>query len=168
MTGIRVSELIHIKLKDIDYIVQEIVVRGKGNKSRTIPLKPMVIKAMKEYIKAERMKSKYAEGSDYLFVTERAGQASCDSVRLWIKPLEAVINSKVYPHKFRHTLAANLINKGVEITTIAAILGHSEIQTSIDYYVNISKENKEKPLTNYKMMDGKVEICTVEIAIYLK
>lgn len=146
MTGIRVSELIHIKLKDIDYILNEIVVRGKGNKSRTIPLKPIVIKAIKEYISTERRKSKYAEESEILFVTERAGQPSRDTIRLWIKPLEAVINSKVYPHKFRHNFATNLINKGVEITTVAAILGHSDIQTTIDYYVNTSKENKQKAI----------------------
>ena len=145
-TGIRARELINIKLKDIDYLVNDLIVTGKGNKNRTIPLKPIVTKAVKEYISQERIKSKYAKDSDYLFVTERAKKPSRDTIRLWIKPLEKVINTKIYPHKFRHTLATNLINKGIEISTVASILGHSDIQTTIDYYVHISKENKTKAI----------------------
>jgi len=145
-SGIRASELINIRLKDIDYLLNELTIIGKGNKKRVIPLKSIVTKAIKEYISEERIKSKYAKDSDFLFVTERAAKPSRDTVRLWIKPLENVIDAKIYPHKFRHSLATNLINKGVEISTVAAILGHSDIQTTIDFYVNISKENKEKAI----------------------
>mgnify|MGYP006425142525 CR=1 FL=1 len=141
-TGIRASETTEIKIKDIDFENLELVVIGKGKRIRTIPIKKELSEYLEKYIKNCRINSKYAKESQYLLVSQRAKKIARDTVRKDIKPLEKVIDAKVFPHKFRHTFATNLVQRGVEISTISRLLGHADIQTTINYYVNTSRENK--------------------------
>jgi integrase/recombinase XerD len=145
-TGIRASEAKNIKLKDINFKTAELIVIGKGRKRRKVPMRDELCRAIQHYIKGPREKSKLCANSDYLLISQRAKTIARDTVRKDIKPLENIINSKVYPHKFRHTFATNLVKKGVEISTVARLLGHSDIQTTISYYVNTSKKDKIKAI----------------------
>lgn len=141
-SGIRAGETKKIKIKDIDFENLELTVIGKGKRRRTIPIKKELSEYLKKYIEIHRPKSNYAKDSKYLLVSQRAKNIARDTVRKDIKPLETILDSKVYPHKFRHTFATNLVQKGVEISTISRLLGHADIQTTINYYVNTSRENK--------------------------
>lgn len=140
-TGLRVSELVNIKLSHIDYDKRELVVIGKGKKRRNIPLKTCVINQMKTYINGDRRKSKHHK-SPYLVLSQRKDKMSREAVCRLTKIIKSDINSKIYPHKFRHSFASRLVQKGVLISTVAEILGHRDIQTTLDYYVNTSKADK--------------------------
>jgi len=140
-TGLRVSELVNIKLKNIDYEKKELVVIGKGKKKRKIPLKSCVIKYMKEYINNDREKSNYSK-SEYLIISQRSKKMSREAINRITKRIKKYVGCNVYPHKFRHTFASMLVRKGVLISTVAEILGHRDIQTTIEYYVNTSNQDK--------------------------
>jgi len=145
-TGIRVGELTSIELKNIDYEKKELTVIGKGKKRRSIPLKPLVLKKIKTYIKNTRQKSKYSSGSKYLIVSQRQGFLTREAATRSLKVLNEYIDARVYAHKFRHNFATILVNKDVRVNLVAEILGHNSIQTTIDYYVNTSKKDRRKAI----------------------
>ena len=145
-TGIRVGELTSIELKNIDYEKKELTVIGKGKKRRSIPLKPLVLKKIKTYIKNTRQKSKYSSGSKYLIVSQRQGFLTREAATRSLKVLNEYIDTRIYAHKFRHNFATSLVNKDVRVNLVAEILGHNSIQTTIDYYVNTSKKDRRKAI----------------------
>lgn len=144
-TGVRVSELANIKLNHIDYEKKELVVIGKGKKRRSIPLKSSLIKHMKDYINNDRKNSKH-HPSEYLIISQRNNKMSREAISRMTKRIKKYVHGNVYPHKFRHTFASALVRKGILISTVAEILGHRDIQTTIDYYVNTSKEDKVRAI----------------------
>jgi site-specific recombinase XerD len=144
-TGIRVTELVTIKLENINRVKKELTVMGKGKKQRVVPLKDLVIQKMDKYIKGEREGSKHRR-SPYLIVSQRSDKMSREVMTRKLKVLNNYIDCRVYAHKFRHNLATELVKKGVRINVVAEILGHSNIQTTIDYYVNTSVKDKRQAI----------------------
>lgn len=144
-TGIRITELVSMELKNIDIINKELTVIGKGKKRRSIPLKKILIKKINTYIQGDRKKSKMYT-SKYLIVSQRSYCLAREVATRKIKVLNKYLDCRVYPHKFRHNFATMLVNKGVRINVVAEILGHSNIQTTIDYYVNTSKKDKRQAI----------------------
>ncbi|MDI3534920.1 MAG: integrase/recombinase XerD [Thermosediminibacterales bacterium] len=142
-TGVRVSELVSIKLRDIDFFTRELRIIGKGGKYREIPLKQEVIETIKEYMETERKQNKFKESS-YLILTQRAGRAHRDAVLKMLKRIGKKLGIKMYPHKFRHTFCSMLLKRGVPITTVSKLAGHSNIRTTSDYYINTSKKEKRE------------------------
>jgi integrase/recombinase XerD len=141
-TGVRVSELVNIKLTDIDLLTGELKIIGKGNKYREIPLKQKLKKVLKSYLNTERKENKHAEDSQYLLLTERSPKMHRDTVNYVLRKLCKNYNFKAYPHKFRNTTFTLLIKKGVDISTISHLAGHASIETTNKYYLNTSKEEK--------------------------
>lgn len=141
-TGVRVSELCSIQLKDIDFMITTLNVFGKGGKYREVPLKQELIQKMKDYIKEERSVSKFVD-SEFLFVSQRADRLYRDTVNQVLNRVGKEVKIKLYPHLFRHTFCTRLIQKGVEITTVSKICGHSNTSITSDFYVNISREQKQ-------------------------
>ncbi|MCK8816019.1 tyrosine-type recombinase/integrase [Natroniella sulfidigena] len=142
-TGIRVGELVEIRLKHLDLLVGELKVVGKGSKYREIPLNQKVRKSIRSYLQEERNNSKYKE-SDYLILTQRSPKAHRDTINNLLNKIGDEVDLKVYPHKFRHTCFTILIRKGVDIATVSELAGHSSIETTHRYYLSTSKEEKAK------------------------
>jgi integrase/recombinase XerD len=141
-TGVRVSELVSIKLKDVDMLAMNLTIAcGKGGKRREIPLKTEVIEAVKEYLEGERKDSKFAQ-SEFLIHTNRAAKMDRDAVNKLLKKHGMQLNMVMKPHKFRHTFCTNLLKKGADLTVVAKLAGHASIQTTAKFYINTSQEDK--------------------------
>jgi len=143
-TGVRVSELVNIKLRDVDILAMNLTVAcGKGGKRREVPLKGDVIDAIKEYLEGERRGNKFAM-SEYLILTNRSAKMDRDAVNRLLKRMESKLNIKMHPHKFRHTFCTNLLKRGVGLTTVAKLAGHASIQTTASFYINTSMKDKRE------------------------
>jgi len=141
-TGVRVSELVNIRLQDTDFLTMQLTIVGKGGKQREIPLRPEVIQAVQEYIELERNHSQYAN-SRYLFLTQRAGKMDRDCVNKVLNQMARELSLTIKPHKFRHTFCTRLLKKGIDIATVAKLAGHAGIQTTARFYINTSREDKQ-------------------------
>lgn len=145
-TGIRVSEIINIKISDIDFLTQQLKIIGKGGKLREVPIKTELLSLVEEYMKTERRDSKY-NGSDFLLVSQRAGKLHRDTINKVLSKIGSKLKIHMYPHKYRHTFCSMLIEKGVNIATVSELAGHSSIDMTMSFYVNISKESKTQAVT---------------------
>lgn len=125
-TGIRVSELVNIKLNDIKVSERKgsLQVIGKGNAKRTLPLNKDARKAIEKYLEVRQY-----DRSEYLFIGQR-GAIKRNAVNLILNKYGERVQIKVTPHMARHTLGYHLVKKQVEITTIQQILGHESIVTT--------------------------------------
>lgn len=141
-TGLRVSEMVSLQLRDIDLLTNTLTVAwGKGFKYREVPLRQDMVEAIKEYMGGERKESEF-NTSEYLLLTQRAGKMDRDTVNKVLKRMGRELRIDLYPHKFRHTFCSRLLKKGVPITTVAKLAGHSSINTTSSFYINTSKQDK--------------------------
>lgn len=133
-TGCRVSELCDLRISDVDLIECECKVHGKGNKWRTVYFDSATMVALKKYLSVRK------DSNPHLFVGLR-GNIKPQGIRAMLKEIEKKSGvENVHPHRFRRTLATNLINRGMPIQEVACILGHDKIDTTMTY-VYIEKEN---------------------------
>jgi integrase/recombinase XerD len=140
-TGVRVSELCGIRIKDIDFLSHQLKVLGKGGKYREIPLKIEVVESIKKYL-LERRQNQYYQ-SEHLILGQR-GAVGRDAInRILVRiTKEANLSQKLKPHTFRHTFCTNLIGKGVPITTVSKLAGHGSIETTARFYIGCSRQEK--------------------------
>jgi len=133
-TGVRVSELCNIKIKYIDFLTGHLKVLGKGGKVREIPMKSEVVETIKEYLRV-RCKNKH-RGSEYLILGQR-GAIKRDSVNTLLEKYtkQGEFETKLKPHTFLHTFCTRLIQKGVALTTVSKLGGHSTKEQT--YYQSI-------------------------------
>ena len=140
--GLRVSELVGLKRADVDLLAHQVTVIGKGGKYRRLPLRADVVDALSAYQEGERKVHRIVD-SPYLFLSQRAGRLDKDSVNKVLKKLGKRLGIQLYPHKLRRTFCTRLLNlKGVDLTTVAKLAGHASIQTTANYYINTSEEDK--------------------------
>ena len=127
-TGIRVSELINIKLGDIDISNKSINVIGKGNKERIVFFNDVAKKYLDRYIRESKNKRK----DDYLIVNNNGNGITTRGIRLIIDKVikDTSIIKKIHPHTLRHTFATHLLNNGCDLLTVQELLGHSSISTT--------------------------------------
>ncbi|WP_438316070.1 tyrosine-type recombinase/integrase [Sporosarcina sp. FA9] len=144
-TAVRVSELVHIKLTDIDSLTSTLVVRGKGGKVREIGIRNDLMELIKVYRVGERKESKFHE-SEYLFVSQRSKIMHRDAVRNWLAKVSDDIGIKLYPHIFRRTCATLLLTRGVPIVTVSKILGHHSVDMTSKLYILTSRKDKQLAL----------------------
>ncbi|NLZ49548.1 MAG: tyrosine-type recombinase/integrase [Clostridiales bacterium] len=142
-TGIRVSELVSIRLKDLDFLTMQLQVVGKGGKIREVPLRSEVVDVAKEYMATERRGHKFS-GSEYLLLTQRSGKMDRDAVNKLLNKHGEYLGITMRPHKFRHTFCTRLLKAGVPLTTTAKIAGHARIQTTAAFYINTSRQDKQE------------------------
>ncbi|MCI8484715.1 MAG: tyrosine-type recombinase/integrase [Lachnospiraceae bacterium] len=142
-TGCRVSEVAKLNVEDIDFERMECTVLGKGNKERTVYLSEVAGMHLKNYL-SERKDQKEA-----LFAgkgTERLGKNGIEAL---LKRLGAKADvSDVHPHRYRRTLATNLLDRGMNIQDVAAILGHADLKTT-QIYCYISQKNVKTAYNKY-------------------
>lgn len=141
-TGVRVSELINIKRENIDPIARYLTIEhGKGGVTREIPLKHEVLDLIDMYIHQERSASPFLE-SPYLLLTQRAPKLHRDAVNRMLNGIGNNLDIHLHPHIFRHTFCTQLLRKGVLITTVSKLAGHSDINVTASFYLSTSREEK--------------------------
>lgn len=146
-TGIRVSELSHLKEERIDLNSGQIKVRGKGNKERIIQVcNAEALTALKEYHDLFIHKIKECDG--YFFVNRFNKRLSEQSIRFLVKKYAqaAGLDRKITPHAFRHSFATLLLEEEVDIKYIQHLLGHSSIMTT-QIYTHVNGEKQKQILT---------------------
>ncbi|RIN07014.1 tyrosine recombinase XerC [Staphylococcus warneri] len=146
-TGIRVSELVHIKTQDLDMKLPGVKVLGKGNKERFIPFGEFCKQSIERYLK-EFKPFKHVD-HDYLIVnmqgqpiTERGVRYVLNDV---VKRTSGVTN--IHPHKLRHTFATHLLNQGADLRTVQSLLGHVNLSTT-GKYTHVSNQQLRKVYLN--------------------
>lgn len=136
-TGIRVSELVNLKKRDL--IKSESVIRvfGKGSKERIVPIGDIALDWIDRYDSSVRngLIRSGANGSDFLFLNFRGGRISRISVWRMLQKhaREANIKKQIHPHTLRHTFATHLLEGGADIRAVQEMLGHSDIGTTQIY-----------------------------------
>jgi len=134
-TGIRVSELIQLRLSGLDAGLGLIRVTGKGNKQRIVPVHAEALQAIEEYARDGRLALLKGRPSPYLFVTARGGamtrQAFWASIKLNGK--KAGIFHHLSPHVLRHTFATHLLEGGADLRSVQVMLGHADLSTTEIY-----------------------------------
>jgi len=131
-TGIRRSEAVTITLDDLNLEERQLLIRGKGDKERVVPLTDQVVEAIQAYL-PHRTKTE----SRHLFVSAWKGRpihGRCINRMLKIVVGKAGLAGQgITPHKLRHTFATHLIRNGVDIRTVQELMGHSELETTAKY-----------------------------------
>ncbi len=149
--GIRVSELIDIKISNINFKENFIKIIGKGNKTRFVPLADYTADLLQTYIQEVRSKCKInKKHEDTLFLNSRGTSMSRVIVFVIIKELtdKAGISKKISPHTFRHSFATHLLQNGVDLRYIQEMLGHSSITTTA-VYTHLKTEELRDVILNY-------------------
>lgn len=149
--GLRVSELIDLKMSNINFKESYLKVDGKGDKARFVPLAAYTAELIKQYIKEIRSKYKINKKcEDILFLNSRGSSMSRVIVFIIIKELteKAGINKKISPHTFRHSFATHLLQNGADLRYIQEMLGHSSITTT-EIYTHLKNEELRDVILNY-------------------
>lgn len=133
--GLRVSELIHLKLTDLYLNEQFVRVMGKGSKERLVPISPKAIKELMLWFDDRcRMNIKPGE-EDYVFLNRRGAHLTRTMILIMIKrqALQAGITKTISPHTLRHSFATVLLEGGADLRAIQVLLGHESIGTTEIY-----------------------------------
>jgi len=149
--GLRVSELIGLKINDIDYLEQLVLVTGKGNKQRLIPIGSEALKHTQLYLNHIRnQQAESKSGAGILFLNNRGGALSRVYVFKLIKRLaaEAGIRKNVSPHTLRHSFATSLVEAGADLRAVQQMLGHKSITTT-EIYTHLDRTYLKDVLKQY-------------------
>jgi len=143
-TGLRVSELVNIKLKDIDTKEKTIKVLGKGSKERIVIYNNHTSLALKKYLN-DGYNEFNKKNSNYLILNKYGDKLSERYVRDIINKLvrKAGLNIKISPHTLRHTFATDMLEEGADLVTVKELLGHESLNTT-SIYTHITNEQIKK------------------------
>jgi integrase/recombinase XerD len=139
--GLRVSELVGLRLQDVNLERGFIVVEGKGSKERAVPLGEVASDRLKEYLDRSRPLLLKGQASDAVFVSSHRRQLSrqmfWERIKHYVR--KAGITRSVSPHTLRHSFATHLLDNGADLRAVQAMLGHSDISTT-QIYTHVSRE----------------------------
>ena len=140
-TGLRVSELVSLKISNLDLDDGFVRCFGKGGKERIVPVGSHAKTAVKKYLQTRAAFS----GNSFLFLSNRKTKMSrinfYDRVKFYAK--KAAINKKIYPHLLRHSFATHLLSHGADLRVVQEMLGHSDISTT-QIYTHITPDRLKK------------------------
>lgn len=144
-TGLRVSELVGLKLNDINLERGFLVVMGKGSKERAVPLGETAIFFVQTYLDQGRSFLLKEKDSDHLFISSKhqgiTRQMFWERIKHYTR--KAGIERVVSPHTLRHSFATHLLDNGADLRAVQAMLGHSDISTT-QIYTHVSRERLKK------------------------
>lgn len=142
-TGIRVGELVNIKIDEIDFYRKEIRILGKGNKERITEFGDYCLDAMNNFIDDGRNKIliKHHVQNDYLIINEHGKKITTRGVEMIVNNIvkKAALKKHVSPHMLRHSFATHLLNEGCDILTVQELLGHESLESTA-IYTHVSNE----------------------------
>ena len=140
--GLRVSELVNLRLSWLRFDEGYIRVIGKGNKERIVPIGETARKAVLLYTEGQRQHVKIKKGfEDIVFLNRRGGQLTREMVFLIVKELakKAGITKTISPHTFRHSFATHLVEGGADLRAVQEMLGHENITTT-EIYTHLDRD----------------------------
>jgi integrase/recombinase XerD len=149
--GLRVSELVTLKISDLFFDEGFIKITGKGNKQRFVPIGNLTQKYIQIYRDFKRTDLKIKKGhEDTLFLNRRGSQLSRAMIFTIIKDLAAKIelNKSISPHTLRHSFATHLLENGADLRSIQLMLGHESITTT-EIYVHLDRRFLTEVINNY-------------------
>lgn len=142
-TGMRVSEIANLKLEQIDFELNLILVHGKGNKDRYVAFGEEAKTALNNYL-VEARKKLLLHKTDYgyVFLNSNGNRITSRGLEYIIKNifLNAGISASVHPHMLRHTFATQMLNNGADLRTVQELLGHESISTT-QIYTHVTKQH---------------------------
>ena len=138
--GVRVSELVNIKISDIDFSNRRILILGKGSKERFVMYGKVCSDLLNDYLNNSR-NLLVVKDHDYLFVNKYGDKITDRAIRMIIDDVikKSCLKLKVSPHTFRHTFATHLLNEGADLKIVQELLGHENIATT-GIYTHVSNE----------------------------
>ena len=149
--GLRVTELVNLKISEINFIDGYIKIIGKGNKQRITPINKKLSTYLKNYIDNIRSKIKIDKSnSDYLFLNRRGKKISRVLVFNIVKTAcqKVGIKKNISPHTFRHSFATHLVEGGADLRAVQEMLGHSNITTT-EIYTHLDTNYLKEEMINY-------------------
>ncbi len=150
-SGLRVSELIDLRISNVYSDIGFLRVIGKGDKERLVPIGKSALKYVEIYRKEVRVHQKIKEGcEDFLFLNRRGAPLSRVMVFMIIKDLtaKAGIKKNISPHTFRHSFATHLIEGGADLRAVQEMLGHESITTT-EIYTHLDREYLRKVMAQF-------------------
>lgn len=149
-TGLRISEVVNLEFKNIDF--EDCIVRviGKGSKERIVPINDYALKALNDYITNYRRELIKNETNNYIFLNNHGGILTRQGVFKMLKKecLIKGIKKNISPHTLRHTFATHLLENGADLRVIQELLGHTDIQTT-QIYTHLTNETLHKEYMEY-------------------
>ena len=147
-TGIRASELINIKLSDLDLNDKKILIYGKGSKERYVNYGSVAYNLLEEYLNNTRRELIKEKNHQFLIINHLGDKITTRGVGLIIEKIikDTALKNKISPHSLRHTFATHLLNEGADLLTVKELLGHSSL-SSTQIYTHIT-DDKLKEIYN--------------------
>jgi integrase/recombinase XerD len=149
-SGLRVTELINLKVQDIDIKMALVRTMGKGNKERIIPIGDYALSALSEYLTYYRESLLKKEYNDYIFLNNHGKKMTRQGFFKIVKKMarEKNIKTDFSPHTLRHSFATHLLDYGADLRSIQELLGHSNISTT-QIYTHVSTEKLKENYKNF-------------------
>ena len=149
-SGLRVSELIDLRISRIDLSEKLMIVEGKGNKQRLVPLSPVASDLIKEWLVQRNQMNVHSSGDDILFLNRRGKPLTRQMIFHIVKELTALagINKNVSPHTLRHSFATHLLEGGANLRAIQEMLGHETIATT-ELYLHLDRSRLRRELLEH-------------------
>lgn len=152
-TGMRVSEISDLTLKQIDFSMALIRVIGKGQKERIVPVGDQALESVQNYIKGLRAQTleenKVDKDYPYIFISKRGKKLSPTIIRKILQTImeETGLNLAIHPHKLRHTFATHMLNNGADMRSVQEMLGHEDL-SSTQIYTHVTKDKLRETYMN--------------------
>lgn len=149
--GLRVSELVGLKVSNLFLDMEFIKVEGKGSKERLVPIGSQAIKFLRIYVNEVRVHQKIKPGhEDSVFLNRRGAALTRVMVFIIIRDLAAKIGltKKISPHTFRHSFASHLVEGGADLRAVQDMLGHESITTT-EIYTHVDRDYLHSVITQY-------------------
>lgn len=151
-TGIRVSECSGLKLRDVDFELNVMLIHGKGNKERYVPFGVHCEEALHSYIDVSRIEllNKTKQDNDFVFLNHRGEPLTPQGITYILKKIiqKSSLTSSIHPHMLRHTFATHLLNNGADMRTVQELLGHASL-ASTQIYAHVTKEKLQKSYRDF-------------------
>lgn len=149
-SGLRVSEAVTMHIQDIDFSSGVLLVHGKGNKERYVPLGSFAADALQEYFEKGRnfLMRKYQKEHPFVFINHHGEPITATGIEYVLNQVikKSSLDSDIHPHMLRHTFATHLLNNGADMRTVQELLGHANLSTT-QIYAHVTKESLQK---NYR------------------
>jgi integrase/recombinase XerD len=150
-SGLRVSELIELRISDIYFKEMFVQVLGKGNKQRLVPIGKIALKYLRMYLEEVRNQLPVKkEATNYVFLNRRGSKLTRVMIFLIIKELAGKIRlaQEISPHTFRHSFATHLVEGGADLRAVQAMLGHESITTT-EIYTHLDRSYLQQTIQEF-------------------
>ncbi len=153
--GLRVSEIVNLRLQDIDFEEEMLRFIGKGDKERITPVGKNSLLYLKKYIDRARYKIERERKSNYVFLNKDGNKITRQGFWKILKKYARRINvdKNLYPHIFRHSFATHMLQRGADLRTVQELLGHSSISTT-EIYTSLNKKHIKEVYYKYHPRKG--------------